>query len=136
MAFQNDIVAYDASGQLVLVVEVKNKTQHDKRMGDTNASQLLVHGLVANARYFLLAMPDRFYLWVDKQQPELVNPDYIIDPLPFLNPYFGMEGVPEFLTEIGFEMVVEAWLSTLTWANDLLRGRIGKRQLADRIRVI
>jgi len=115
MAFQADIVAYDASDRLVLVVEIKNRRGTNSQWVARMRQQLAAYGQVADARYLLLALPDRFYLWVDKR-PELSDPDYTIDPLPLLKPYLGTPNVSEYLGEVGFEMVVEAWLASLTWA--------------------
>jgi hypothetical protein len=120
MAFQNDIVAYDATGKPVLAVEVKNKRGTNSEWAAQIRRNLLVHGLVADARYFLLALPDRFYLWVDKQQPEIIAPDYNIDPIPFFELYFELVGVPpENLTGIGFEMLVQLWLNELMRTDEL-----------------
>ncbi len=116
MAFQNDVVAYDAAGQLVLVVEVKTRRGTTGEWAAATRQLLLRDELVANAPYFLLALPDRFYLWVNHPKDDLIAPDYSIDPLPFLNPYFGMSGIPGYLTGIDFEMIVKGWLATLTWA--------------------
>jgi hypothetical protein len=119
MAFQNDITVYGEAGQLSLVVEIRNRRGTSDTWAAATRQLLLENKLVVNARYFLLALPDRFYLWVDKRQLDLINPDYSIDPLPFLKPYWGGEDAPEYLTNIGFEMVVEAWLATLTWVDEL-----------------
>ncbi|HVU14511.1 MAG TPA: hypothetical protein VHD90_24710 [Phototrophicaceae bacterium] len=118
MAVQNDIVAYSALGQLVLVVEVRTKRSTDSRWAAGTRQILLENALVSNAPYFLLALPDHFYLWVNKQRPELASPDYVIDPAPLLKPYFGTDGVPEYLTENGFELVIRSWLNELMQAAD------------------
>src|SRR5579871_6759785 len=98
MALQNDIVVYDASGQLALAVEVKNRRGTNVEWAAQMRQNLLTHSLV-HAPYFLLALPDHFYLWVNKEQSTAVNPDYAIDPLPFLKPYLGASVVPEYLSE-------------------------------------
>lgn len=118
MPFQNDIVVYDKTGQLVLVVEVKTRRGVSDAWAAEMRRNLLAHG-ATQAPYFVLALPDRFYLWVDKQPLELVNPDYVVDPLPFLKPYLGTPVVSEYLSETGFEMVVEAWLTSLMWTDEL-----------------
>lgn len=115
MNIQADIVAYDTKGKLVLVAEVKNKRGTG---GDGARRQLAAYAEVTKAPYRLLALPDHFYLWVNKQ-PDLENPDYIVDPAPFLRPYWGVEGPSEYLSETSFEMIVEAWLATLTWVDEL-----------------
>lgn len=119
MVFKNDMVAYDAAGRLALAVEVRNKRGSDNQWAAATRQLLLENGYANAAPYFLLALPDRLYLWVDKHQSDLVEPDYSIDPLPFLKPYLGTPYVPEHLSNIAFEMVVEAWLASLTWTGEL-----------------
>jgi len=119
MAFPNDIIAYNATGQLILAVEVRINRNTTPDWAAATRQLLLENNHVTNAPYFLLALPDQFYLWVDKPEAKLINPDYTVDPRPFLKPYFGNGEASEYLTKITFEMVVDAWLATLTWADKL-----------------
>lgn len=120
MAIRSDIMAYDSEGNLALVVEVKNKRGTDNEWATKMRRNMLAHGLVPSARYFLLALPDRFYLWKDKPLPELEKPGYEIDPLPFLEPYFEGVGIqPENLSGAGFELLVLSWLNELAQTGEL-----------------
>ncbi len=117
MVFRADVVAYDRTGQPVLVAEVKHERNASSERVAQIRQQLATYSRIVNARYWLLAFPDRFYLWVG-EHVEQDEPDYVVDPLPFLNPFWGMSGIPQYLSETSFEMVVEGWLATLTWADD------------------
>jgi hypothetical protein len=120
MTIQPDIMAYDSKGNLALVVEVKNKRGTDHEWATRMRRNILTHGLIPNAQYFLLALPDRFYLWKDKPRPELEKPQYEIDPLPFLKPFLERAGVqPERLSSPGFELLVMSLLNELAQTGEL-----------------
>ncbi len=110
-----DAIVYDQTDQPVLVVEVKPTREASYELVEWAHEQLQAYSQAVRATYWLLAFPDRFYLWVGEHPDH--EPDYIIDPLPFLNPFWGMNGIPKYLSETSFEMVVEGWLATLTWAD-------------------
>ena len=76
---------------------------------------MLAHGAVPNARYLLLVLPDRLYLWKNAgNTPDLVEPTYEINAEPFFRPYFESAGVsPPRLTPEAFELIVTAWLNCL-----------------------
>ena len=108
-----DIAAYDTDGQLVLVVETKNKLGTSSVWAAKMRRNILAHGLLPKTRFFLLALPDRFYLWRDVSIiPELAEPNYEIDSAPFLQPYYDRAGIlPEKLSsesnEIDYRFLVE-----------------------------
>jgi len=91
-----DIALYDAQDQLVLVCEVKSLLGKSRAWATKMRRNLLEHGFLPKAKYFLLAMPDRFYLWEnapsDLDQEE-VEPTYEIDPAPLLKPYYDTLGI-------------------------------------------
>lgn len=121
MKFNADMVIYDKTGQLTLVVEVKNKLDTSSSWAAKMRRNLLAHGLMPDTRFFLLALPDRFYLWKDAGiVPEVVSPDYEIDPRPFLGSHFnGAEISLSSLTGESFELVISSWLNKLL-QNDVL----------------
>jgi len=115
-----DIVAYDRHGQLVLIVEIKKKLGTSSQWATMLKRNILAHGALPDARFFLLALPDRFYLWKNAGSwSGLVQPMLEIDPQPFLLPYYQKAGVtPEQIGGRGFELIVTSWLA------DLLRSEV------------
>lgn len=114
---QVDLAVYNENKELVLTVEVKNI----KNVSDEWASQLrrniLAHGNYPIARYFLLATPDYFFLWVDESHHiGLRNPDYSIKMQSELEPFFKefkveLETVSGFI----FEQIVGRWLKNIMY---------------------
>jgi hypothetical protein len=114
MTAQADIVVYDTKGNLTLIVEVKNKLGTDSEWAAKMRQNLLAYGLLLDAQYFLIALPDRFYLWKGKALPELEKPHYEVDSSTILKPYFARAGVsPENLSEAGLELLILSWLKDL-----------------------
>jgi hypothetical protein len=121
MRFNADMAVYDKTGQLVLVVEAKNKLATSKSWAEKMRRNMLAHGLMPNSRFFLLALPDRFYLWKDAGiAPEIISPDYEIDPRSFLQAHYNWSELSlDSLTGESFELVISSWLSKLLQANSL-----------------
>jgi hypothetical protein len=120
MSSRADIAVYNNEGKSTLVVEVKNKSGTTAEWAARMRRNIVVHSLLPSARFFLLALPDRFYLWKDKPLPQVEKPTYEIDPLPFLTPYFEEIGVrPENLSSEGFELLMVSWLNELLQASEL-----------------
>ncbi|MSP27614.1 MAG: hypothetical protein EXR80_04015 [Methylococcales bacterium] len=75
---------------------------------------IVAHGYVPNTRFFLLALPDHFYLWKDKYSSEIERHTYEIDPMVFLKPYVEKSNIKiEKLSEAGFEILITSWLNEL-----------------------
>lgn len=117
----SDIVAFDRSGQLVLIVEVKCKFGTSDEWAKRMRGNLYAHGLLPSVPFFLLALPDRFYLWKDVgSEAEAVGPTMLFDPTAFLRPYYDRAGVtPDDLTGKTFELIVAGWLSAVIRADSL-----------------
>jgi hypothetical protein len=115
-----DIAAYDADGQIVLVVEIKKQLNTSRKWATMIRRNLYEHGFVPSVPYFLLATPDRFYLWEQLgQDEELAEPDYEIDPRRFLSKYIkGSSFTWKDLSHESFEIVVASWLHELLLFED------------------
>src|SRR5687768_11362330 len=84
-----DFAVYSPKGEIVLIVEAKVLTETSSGWATRTRRNILEHDVTPNSRFFLLALPDRFYLWKDASiTPELVEPSYEIDAVPFLQPYY------------------------------------------------
>lgn len=110
-----DLAMYDRDDQLVLVVEVKTKLNASSRWAATLRRNILAHGTFPNAKFFLLALPDRFYLWQDNDvQIEEQEPTYSIDPHPLLKSYFDDTGLSAHsISGETFELIVASLLGRL-----------------------
>lgn len=112
-----DIMVYSPDGQLQLAVEVKNKLYAPKEWATQMHRNLLAHSMLPHTPYFLLALPDRFYLW---HSPSLTAGDIDLAPqftgeaakvlAPLLN---GSIHALNDISEQGLELLVTAWLGDL-----------------------
>src|SRR5439155_15396219 len=83
-----DIAVYSNDDTLQLVVEVKGKTAATPDWAAHMRRNLAAHLAIPSSPFFLLALPDHFYLWRNVSSPlAMVPPDYDIDPAPLLAPY-------------------------------------------------
>lgn len=110
-----DVSIYDAHGQLAVLIEVKNKFGTSQEWAAKMRRNIAAHGLLPQVKYFLLALPDHFYLWKDVGPTlEEVIPTYDVNPTPFLQPYYEKIGLPpEQLSGTSFEMILTSWLGEL-----------------------
>lgn len=114
MPNRTDIAGYDNEGNLRLVVEVKNKTGTTTDWAARMRRNLLIHNVIPNAPFFLIALPDRFYLWKSAPLEGDDRPTYEVDPAPILSQYFSRAGVqPENMSGNGFELLLLSWLTEL-----------------------
>ncbi|MEB3355954.1 MAG: hypothetical protein VKK04_04455 [Synechococcales bacterium] len=124
-----DLSVNNRSGQLTLAVEVKRKTDVTPEWAARLRRNILAHGTLPKAPYFLMVFPDKLYLWAgaDAAQDQS-QPTYTIDASPILQPYFERAGVaPDQISGESFELIVESWLSEIVHANQRPEG-IGDTQ--------
>lgn len=125
-----DIAVYSAGGALALVVETMNRPSAPRQWASEFLRNLVsYYGSVPDARYFLLALPDSFYLWETSRISAAgggatdarrglnggFQPHYRADARAALAPYIRELGrSPEILSERGFELSVSNWLYDIT----------------------
>ena len=115
LGFQWNLEVKNRSGQLVLAVEVKTKLNAAPDWAAKFRRNLLAHEEAPQAPYFLMAFPDRMFLWIESNIQSDREPDYVIDALPIFQPYFERAGIqPNQISGQGFEFLVGTWLSELT----------------------
>jgi len=110
-----DLVAYDRDGQITLIAEVKGRIDTSRSWATRVRRNMLAHGVVPKSRFLLLAVPNRLYLWKDAgNTPELLEPTYEIDAIPFFQPYYERAGISaDHLSAQTFELIVTSWLNEL-----------------------
>lgn len=110
-----DFLIKNNQDQPILGVEVKTKMNTSSDWVIKFRHNILMDSYVQKIPFFLMAFPDRFYLWTEpgiySNQSE---PTYIIDALPVLKPYFERAGImPEKIRGDSFELLVGSWLSDM-----------------------
>ena len=112
MGHYADIAIYGRDGQLKLLVEAKSKMGTTPQWAARLRRNMLAHGDFPSAPYFLIAFPDRFYLWRQRPAvPEIVEPDLAVDASPVLRPFLERTSSPDIkVSERGLELAVSAWL--------------------------
>jgi hypothetical protein len=128
MLSRADLALYDRDGQLAVVAEVKNKLGTSGEWAAKLRRNILAHGGFRGAEFFLLATPDRLYLWKGAGlEPAVVPPTYEIDARSIFQPYLERTGTDSgAMSESAFELVVGAWLA------DLTRSEEPSKELAER----
>jgi hypothetical protein len=120
MSTRWDLAGYDKGNNLILVVEAKTKLGASPDWAAQLRRNIFAHGVYPNAPYFLMAFPDKFYLWVNTQDTRSIEqPTYEIDARPLLQPYFDEVGIsPDQITGSSFELILAAWLNKIIQLND------------------
>ncbi len=110
-----DLVVYDKNGQIAIIVEIKKKTGASVDWARKWRRNILAHGSIPDVKFFLIALPDRFYLWKDTASiPEPTTPTFDIDARPLLKPYLQKIDTPlQNISGQSFELVVSAWLTSI-----------------------
>ncbi|MDJ0677939.1 MAG: hypothetical protein QNJ36_21570 [Calothrix sp. MO_167.B42] len=118
-----DLLVYNRDNQLILVVEVKRKTNVSTEWVAKFRRNLLAHGIFPQAPYFMIALLDKFYLWTTNAGADfelLSEPNYIIDARPILKPYFEKAGIKaEKISEKSLEIIIISWLGEIMYSEKL-----------------
>jgi hypothetical protein len=111
-----DITVYSPDHQLQLVVEVKGKSGATGEWAAQMRRNLLAHSVVPRSPFFILALPDRLYLWKNGAESAQSRPaDFVVDSTPIVAPYLGdTEIAAEQLSGRDLELIIKSWLSQLT----------------------
>jgi len=114
-----DVVIYDKNGQLAAVIEAKIKKGASKDWAIEMRRNLFAHGFLPKTPYFILALPDRLYIWKNAANTsEIIEPDYEIDITELLKPYYDRSGIsPENISYYSFELFLVSWLNEIILAD-------------------
>jgi len=94
MSPRADLAAYDKNGQLALLVEAKSRLNTNAGWAAKMHRNLIAHGTVPSANYFMLALPDNLYLWNSSTTAkEEAGPNYTLRPEPLLQRYLDSSGL-------------------------------------------
>ena len=84
---------------------------------------MLSHGLLPSAKYFLIATPERLYLW-NQEHPDQAGaaPEYTIDASQEFQPWFRrLRLEPSEIGPEAFELLVHAWLNGIAGSGEGIR---------------
>lgn len=96
-----------------LLVEAKNTTSPSPAWAAQFLRNLYIHAQIPESTYFLLALRDHLYLWRNPA-PDASTPQFQADTVTVLWPYLArLHTNLEKLSETGFELLIEAWLTDL-----------------------
>lgn len=110
-----DFVAYDDHGQAVLLVEVKSSRETSELWAARFRRNILAHGTLPHARFFLIATPERMYFWRQEDpRPSEEPPQFTLDAAKELKPYFEKFGqTPQKTGGQALELIIFSWLNDL-----------------------
>ena len=116
-----DFVAYSDGGQPVLLVEVKSTRQTSEVWAARFRRNLLAHGTLPRAPFFLIATPERMYFWrQDDEMPIEETPQFTMDATYELRPYFEkFKQSPEKTGGQALELILFSWLVDLAESGQL-----------------
>jgi hypothetical protein len=110
-----DLVAYGQFGRPVLLAEVKSSHQTSDRWAARFRGNLLAHGTLPRAPFFLIATPEHMYFW-RQEDPNAQDeaPQFTMDATHELKPYFErFNQTPEKTGGQALELIVFSWLLDL-----------------------
>jgi hypothetical protein len=121
MTSRPDFVVFSPDRKLLLVVEVKGTPRSDEKWAAQLRRNLLTHGALPPAPYFLLVLPDHVYLWSHSESGESGLPDFSAETKKVLRRYlrpWQQSAQDESLSGRGLELAVGSWLRELTSSDD------------------
>jgi hypothetical protein len=108
-----DIAVFSRDYRITLVVEVKGQKHATDEWAAKLRRNLLAHDMIPPSQYFLLALPDHFYLWKENAEIDLAPADYKAGTKDVLQHYAAAVDL-EGLSEFGLGLLVTSWLEILT----------------------
>jgi hypothetical protein len=78
--YLGDILVYNKKRQLVLVVVTANQKGKSREWAAEYRRNLYVNAELPKTPFFVIALPDHFYLWKEVEDDGIVNPTYEMDP--------------------------------------------------------
>jgi hypothetical protein len=115
-----DFVAYDRDGRVVLLAEAKSRHGTSEHWAARLRRNMLAHGILPSAKYFLIATPERMYLWKqERPNPADVPPEFTIDAATVFQPYFQkLHQEPSKIGPQAFELLVLTWLTDIARSDE------------------
>lgn len=111
-----DFVAYDKRGQPVLLALASGSRNTSEVWAAQYRRNLLSHGTLPDAPFFLIASPERMYFWRQSASlPDDAPPQFTLDASAAVKPFFGSSRrLPERISGEGLWWIVLSWLEDLS----------------------
>ena len=108
-----DFIAYGTDGSVVLLAEAKSRHGTSDAWAAKLRRNMLAHGVLPRAKYFLIATPERMYGWKqDNLNFDEAPPEFTVDARKALAPYFArFDQDPARIVPEAFELLVLTWLT-------------------------
>ena len=117
MSDRDDFVVRSPDDKIQLVVEAKTNLEASGDWAAQVRKNLLRYQMVPASPYFILALPDHFYVWKHADRVGTAQPDLTIDARDVLSPYLkALTSRLEDLSGESFGLVVRTWLEDLVKA--------------------
>jgi hypothetical protein len=115
-----DFIAYDDAGRTILVAEVKSRIGTSEVWATRFRRNMLAHGVVPKARFFLIATPEHMYFWKqDENGVEDRPPEFTLDAKRALRPHMERLRTPtQTVSEQALELLVLSWLTNIAQAEE------------------
>jgi hypothetical protein len=114
-----DFAAYDREGRVLLLAEAKSRRGTSESWAAGLRRNMLSHGILPSSKYFLIATPERMYLWKQGFHTADAPPEFTIDAEKVFRPYFQkLHQEPLNIGPEAFELVVLTWLTDITRSGD------------------
>lgn len=123
MLASGDIAIYDRYGQLIAVVEIKNKLGTSGEWAAKTRRSILANGGWIRADFLLFVTPDRLYVWKNAGA-DLVDlqPHYEVDMRSEFQRYLERVGLDiDRISRSTFELLVGSWISDIIWFRETPR---------------
>ncbi|MGO9965688.1 MAG: hypothetical protein ACLPY2_00305 [Bryobacteraceae bacterium] len=116
-----DLVAYDQLGEPILLAEVKGIHHTSDQWAARFRRNLLAHGTLPRAPFFLIATPEHMYFWRQEDPaPDEEPPQFTLDATHELKPYFErFNQTPERTGGQALELILYSWLVDLAQSGQL-----------------
>ena len=115
-----DVIAYDQSGRVILLAEAKSRVGTSAEWAARFRRNMLSHGTLPKALFFMIATPERLYFW-KQDHPDVSDepPGFTIDATREFKPYFDkLDKTSRDVSEQALEMLVLSWLTDIARTGD------------------
>ncbi|HTS76220.1 MAG TPA: hypothetical protein VMG40_08455 [Bryobacteraceae bacterium] len=110
-----DFIAYDDVGRVILLGEVKSRVGTSGEWAARFRRNMLAHGILPSALFFLIATPERMYFW-KQDHPGLTEepPGFTVDATKEFRPYLEkLNQTRQAVGERALELMVFSWLKDI-----------------------